>query len=114
MKFYLISFTVLLISSFIVNAGSLHNGQWQPINCGQKPPSPVIKTISVEDYNQSIKDINAWQSKAQEYYHCIVKEANADNDSIAKSANAAQGEFKTEVNRIQKEAEAGKAKVEKN
>ena len=53
------------------------------------------------------------QTKAQDYYNCMVKEANADNNAIAKSANAGQEEFRNEVSRIQKEAEAGKAKVEK-
>jgi hypothetical protein len=43
-----------------------------------------------------------------------VKEANIDNQVIATTANSAQSEFKNEVNRVQKEAEAGKAKVEKD
>lgn len=97
-----------------VFAGNLANGQWQAANCGLKPASPQIDTKSVDGYNQSIKGINSWQSKAQEYYSCIVKEANIDNQVIATTANSAQGEFKSEVNRIQKEAEAGKAKVEKD
>jgi hypothetical protein len=108
-----LTINLLLITS-IAHAGSLTNGQWQPANCGQKPPAPPIKTKSVDDFNQSIKDINAWQAKAQSYYNCLVKEANTDNDIIAKSANAAQEAFKNEVAKIQKEADAGKAKVEKN
>ncbi|ESS71951.1 hypothetical protein MGMO_82c00020 [Methyloglobulus morosus KoM1] len=109
---------VLVVSLFLIGlnaqAGSLMNGQWQPANCGQKPPAPTINTKSVDGYNQSVKDINAWQAKAQEYYNCIVKEANIDNQIIATTANSAQEEFRNEVSRIQKEAEAGKAKVEKN
>ncbi len=97
-----------------VHAGALINGQWQSANCGQKPQSPVIETTGVDEYNRSIKTVNAWQSKAQEYYNCIVKEANIDNQVIANTANAAQDEFKLEVKRIQQEAEAGKAKVEKD
>ena len=104
----------LLLFSLSAQAGSLSNGQWQATGCGQKPPAPMIKATSVEAFNQSVKDINGWQSKAQSYYNCIVQEANTDNQAIAKSANAAQDEFKQEVARIQKEAEAGKAKVEKN
>jgi hypothetical protein len=105
---------VLCLVSLNAQAGNLMNGQWQAANCGQKPPSPTINTKSVDAFNQSIKDINAWQAKAQEYYNCIVKEANIDNQIIATTANSAQDEFKNEVNRIQKEAEAGKAKVEKD
>lgn len=107
-------FISLFLTSMSGHAGNLSNGQWQPANCGQKPPAPAINTQSVEDFNQSIKDINAWQAKAQEYYNCIVKEANVDNQIIATSANSAQQEFKNEVARIQKDADAGKAKVEKN
>ncbi|CAG7857226.1 hypothetical protein MCAMS1_01976 [biofilm metagenome] len=111
----LMSLTILLtFITLSVHAGNLVNGQWQPVNCGQKTPPPAINTQSVDAFNQSIKDINAWQAKAQEYYNCVVKEANVDNQIIATSANAAQQEFKNEVSRIQKEADAGKAKVEKD
>jgi len=112
-KTFTLAITLALIT-LSAHAGSLANGQWQPANCGQKPPAPAIKTSSVDDFNQSIKDINAWQAKAQDYYNCIVKEANVDNQIIATSANSAQQEFKNEVSRIQKEADAGKVKVEKN
>jgi hypothetical protein len=112
LKIFTVAWVVFI--SFASEAGSLANGQWQAAGCGGKLPVPVIKTDSVDDFNQSIKDINAWQAKAQNYYNCVVKEANTDNDTIAKSANAAQDEFKQEVGRIQKEADAGKVKVEKN
>lgn len=103
----------LCFISVTAQAGGLINGQWQPANCGQKPPPPSISTNSVDEYNQSVKDINAWQAKAQGYYNCIVKEANIDNQIIATTANSAQDEFRLEVKRIQQQAEAGKAKVEK-
>ncbi len=105
-------FTIIFLLTVLdAYAGNLQNGVWQAAGCGLKPPSPTVNTQSVDDFNKSIKDINAWQAKAQEYYNCIVKEANTDNDAIAK---AAQDEFKQEVNRIQKAANEGKAKVEKN
>lgn len=113
MKLSQIFVFILLSATSPVNAGTITNGQWQASNCGQKIPVPAISTKSVEDFNQSIKDINAWQAKAQTYYNCVVTEANADNNTIAKSANAAQDEFKQEVQRIQKEADAAKSKVEK-
>ncbi len=105
---------ILSLAINVANAGSLTNGQWQPANCGQKPTAPAINAKDVDGFNQSIKDINAWQTKAQDYYNCVVKEVNVDNQVIATSANAAQQEFKNEVSRIQKEADAGKAKVEKD
>jgi hypothetical protein len=114
MKYFAIitfSFCTITINAY---AGNLSNGQWQAANCGQKPSTPAINTKSVDGYNQSVKDINSWQAKAQEYYNCLVKEANTDNDTIAKAANSAQDEFRNDVSRIQKEAVAGKAKAEKN
>jgi hypothetical protein len=95
-------------------AGNLSNGQWQPAQCGPKSPVPPFNTQSADDYNKSLKEVMAWQSKTQEYYNCLVKEANADNETISKSANTAQDEFSNEVNKIQKEAEEAKAKAEKN
>lgn len=114
MKLKVLTVFLIIFISVASEAGSLGNGQWQATGCGEKPPPPAINTGSVDDFNQSIKDINTWQTKAQTYYNCVVKEANTDNDIIAKSANAAQDEFKLDVGRIQKEADAGKAKVEKN
>jgi hypothetical protein len=113
-KLFAIITIIVLNIGLPVHAGSLANGQWHPANCGLKPPSPPITATSVEAFNQSIKDVNAWQTKAQEYYNCIVKEANVDNQIIATTANSAQQEFKNEVSRIQKAAEAGKAKVEQD
>lgn len=104
----------LILAITIAHAGNLASDRWQPANCGQKPLAPAINAKDVDGFNQSIKDINAWQTKAQFYYNCVVKEANIDNQIIATSANAAQQEFKNEVSRIQKEADVGKAKVEKN
>lgn len=109
-----IGVALVFIASASVQAGALINGQWQPANCGQKQDSPAINTSDVDAYNQSIKALNAWQTKAQDYYNCVVKEANIDNQVIANTANAAQEEFKREVKRIQQEAETGKAKVERD
>lgn len=95
-------------------AGSLSNGQWQTANCGQKSPPPPFNTHSADDYNKSLKEVMAWQTKTQEYYSCLIKEANADNEIISKSANAAQNEFRNQVNKLQKDAELAKTKAEKN
>lgn len=97
-----------------VHAGNLSNGQWQPTGCGQKSPKPTFNTQDVDGYNKSVKEVMAWQGKTQEYYNCLVKEANTDNDHIAKSANAAQEEFRNEINQLKKDAETAKAKAEKN
>ena len=114
MKRFLTPTAIWLFAAISVQAGTLSSTDWKPTGCGEKVPAPVVNTKSVDDYNKSIKDINAWQKKAQDYYSCVVNEANTDNQLIANSANAAQDEFKQEVQRIQKEATDGKTKVEKN
>jgi hypothetical protein len=98
----------------LAHAGNLSNGQWQPTGCGQKSPIPTFNTQGVDAYNKSVKEVMAWQATAQEYYNCLVKEANTDNDLIAKSANAVQEEFRNEINQLKKDAESAKAKAEKN
>jgi hypothetical protein len=108
---YIIS---LCITTLDATAGNLSNGQWQPANCGQKSPSPTFNTRNADDYNKSVKEVMAWQTKTQEYQNCLVKEANMDNEIIAKSANAAQEEFRNEIDKIKKDAETAKKQTEKN
>jgi len=104
----------LSLNCLNVTAGSLQNGVWQVSDCGEKPVAPVINTKSVDDFNRSVNDINTWQEKSQQYYNCLVTEANTDNDAITKSTIAAQDEYQQEVNRIQKEANEGKTKLERH
>lgn len=117
MKHLSIIFFIFSTITFNVYGGSLNNGQWQTTNCGQKSPVPPFNTHSVDDYNKSLKEVMAWQTKTQEYYSCLsclIKEANADNEAISKSANAAQDDYRNEVIKIQKDAEIAKTKAEKN
>lgn len=104
----------LSLNCLDVTAGNLQGDVWQASSCGEKPVAPVINTKSADDFNKSVKDINTWQEKSQEYYNCLVTEANTDNDTIAKSAIAAQDEYQQEVNRIQKEANEGRSKLERH
>lgn len=114
MKSKTAAFLFLSLGCLNISAGNLKNGVWQATSCDEKPVAPVINTKSADDFNKSIKDINTWQEKSQQYYNCLVTEANADNATIAKSANAAQEEYQKEVSRIHKEADEGKAKLEKH
>ena len=97
-----------------VHAGNLSNGQCHPTGCGQQSTKPTVNTQDVDAYNKSVKEVMAWQGKAQEYYNCLVKEANTDNDLIAKSANSAQEKFRNEINQLKNDAETAKTKAEKN
>jgi hypothetical protein len=94
-------------------AGSLTNGAWLPSGCGIEPSVPVIDQSSVEAFNQSVKAINDWQQKANDYNACLIKEANADNALIANSANDEQARLRAAVEKIQSETAAAKAKLDK-
>jgi hypothetical protein len=95
-----------------VNAGTLVSGKWTLANCGSKPETPTIDQTNIETFNQSVAKINAWQQQAKRYYECLVQEANTDNAVIADTANAAQADYRATAERIGKEADAAKKKLE--
>lgn len=111
MKQYLFSLILLLMASTVANAGTLIDGNWSPANCGEKPEPPVIDATSAESFNRSVDAINEWQDRALTYHSCLVEEANADNDLIAKTANSAQDEFRKMIDRINSEAEKIRDKI---
>lgn len=93
--------------------GNLSSGQWTAAGCGKEPAPPTIESGSVEAYNRSLKLVREWQQKAQDYNSCVVKEANADNEAIARAANAQQARFKAAVGEIQNKATEIKAKLDR-
>lgn len=95
-----------------VSAGTLTDGRWVPTGCGSAPALPTIASTSVDAYNQSLKAVRLWQAQAQAYHHCLVEEANADNQAIATAANAAQDRFRAQVAEIGATAAANKAKLD--
>jgi len=111
-KHTLMILTATLTGAMYANAGTIANGKWTPSNCGNPPETPVIEPSNVEAFNKSVAKVNAWQQQAKTYYECLVKEANTDNAIIADSANAAQAEHRATVEKIGKDAEAGKKKLE--
>ncbi|WP_090632543.1 hypothetical protein [Nitrosomonas marina] len=113
MKYYIVAIlTGLILVQASGYAGSLVNGRWTPAQCGAEPEPPVINTTNIENFNRSVDAINAWQDRAMEYHACMVKEANADNELIAHTANQAQARLQAEINRLN--AEAGKVRNELN
>lgn len=102
-----------LLLGLSAQAGTLADGKWSATNCGTLPPSPEIDDSGVEAYNASLKAVKAWQQAAQAYANCVVGEANADNEAIAKAANAEQERFKAAVAEISAAAKAAKAKLDR-
>lgn len=101
-----------LSSALNANAGTLINGKWTTPSCGVMSPAPAVDSSGVDAYNRSLKQIREWQPQAQTYIECVVKEANADNATIAKAANAEQERFRDDVAKISAEAAGIKKKLD--
>ncbi len=106
--------TVLVTTVLTANAGTLENGTWSASGCGAMPQTPVIDSSSVDAFNKSIGKINDWQKQIQTYHDCMIKEANADSAAINKAATAEQTRINEAVEKVNKEAAAGKQKVEQS
>jgi hypothetical protein len=107
-------FTVILLATTasICSAGTMSKGIWSPSGCGNEPVLPSINQATVDGYNKSVKTINDWQQKVSIYSGCVVKEANDDNASIAKSANERQTKLQERTEKIHADTEAAKAKLD--
>ncbi|MFA5983190.1 MAG: hypothetical protein WC782_04160 [Methylococcaceae bacterium] len=111
MKFFCLSVVCLLLISPL-NAGTLVNNEWKPKNCGTKPNIPKIDDTSVLAFNQSISLLKDWQEQATAYYGCIVEEGNADNSTIANTANQAQQEYQKTTAAINEAVNTAKQKLD--
>jgi hypothetical protein len=94
------------------NAGTLANGKWTASGCGTIAAAPAVDAGGIDAYNRSLKQIREWQPQAQAYIDCIVKEANADNATIVKFANAEQERFRDDVAKIKAAADDAKKQLE--
>lgn len=97
----------------MTHAGTLNNGEWKPSQCGVKPATPIIDDQDVDGFNKSVAAINDWQQQARVYFECLIKEANADNNVIAESANREQAAYRQSVEAVGAAAEAAKKKLDK-
>lgn len=105
--------TLLAATSSMTTAGTLGNGTWVPAACGTPPETPVVVDSDVDAFNKSIAAINTWQQKSRDYFECMIKEANADNATIADSANQAQAKYRETVEKVGAQADAAKKKLDK-
>lgn len=104
---------VLLAATVSVcSAGTIAKGVWSPSGCGAEPALPPINQTTADNYNKSVKTINDWQQKVSTYSTCVVKEANDDNASIAKSANERQMKLQKLTEKVHADTEAAKAKLD--
>lgn len=63
--------------------------------------------------SKSVAAINDWQHQGRVYFECLIKEANADNNVIAESANGEQATYRQSVETVGTAAEAAKKKLDK-
>ena len=105
---------ILLATVSAGTAGTITNGLWSASGCGTEPVAPAIEQDSIDAYNKSIKAINDWQVKAQTFNECVIKEANADNILIAKTANDQQNRLRSVLDKIKNDMDAAKAKLANN
>jgi len=108
----ILTVTAALTGASHANAGTLSAGLWSAAGCGNKPETPIIDQGNAEAFNKSVARINDWQQQAKTYYECLINEANKDNSIIADSANAAQAEYRATVEKIGKDADAAKKKLD--
>jgi hypothetical protein len=105
---------MLLATASAGTAGTITNGVWSASGCGTEPVAPAIEQDSIDAYNKSIKAINDWQVKAQTFNECVIKESNADNALIAKTANDQQNRLRSVLDKIKNDMDAAKAKLANN
>ena len=56
MKLYVLIATVFLFQlTNIAQAGSLADGGWKPVNCGEKPKPPAVDGKDVDGFNKSVE-----------------------------------------------------------
>lgn len=92
-------------------AGSISNGVWSPVGCGEKPAVPAIPDHDVKSFNAAMDAVNQWQMQVKQYFECLVKEANADNVIIAESANRQQAEHQKLVESLNTQIDAAEKKL---
>ena len=107
-----ISVSVALATALTASAGTFESGAWSATGCGATPETPVVDSSNVDAFNRSVGKINEWQKQIQTYHDCMVKEANADSAAINKAATSEQTRINEAVEKVNKEAAAGKQKVE--
>lgn len=93
-----------LLFSTNLTAGTLVDGKWKPEGCGDHPGVPAVDTSNAYTYSSSVHNVVSWQESAKAFNECMVKEANADNALIIKSAKEEQQRSRAILEKINAEA----------
>lgn len=72
------------------HAGQFANGSWTASACGPRPEAPAVNGKDDKTYNASVEAANAYLPRLRDHLDCVIKEANADRQTVTQGANAAQ------------------------
>ncbi|WP_085314589.1 hypothetical protein [Derxia lacustris] len=99
-----------LLASPAARAGTLANGSWTPASCGARPEAPALDLKDEKAYNRSVDAVNAYRQAARAYVDCLATEANADLQTITRSARDVQQATRDADARILADVKAAEAK----
>ncbi|MGH6648504.1 hypothetical protein [Aquabacterium sp.] len=102
--------STLLLASLSAEAGTLYGGTWVPTGCGAKPAAPQLDLKDPDAFNRSVSGVNTYRQAIRTYLDCLVQEANADIQTVTKSASAAQQAAKDANDKIQADVKAADEK----
>jgi len=102
--------TATLLASLSAHAGTVSGGAWTPTGCGAKPVTPQLDLKDPDAFNRSVAGVNTYRQAIGPYLDCLVKEANADIQTVTKSAQAAQQAVKEANEKIQADVKAADEK----
>ncbi len=106
-KIFAAAGAALLLLLGQAQAGTLTNGAWTPSGCGHEPTAPNIDTSNEKAFNASLDADEDFEKKYVDYASCAVKEANADQNAVASSANAIQQKRQDTTGKLKTAIDAG-------
>jgi hypothetical protein len=92
-------------------AGTIAKGEWAPASCGARPQTPTLDLRNADAYNRSVDVVNTYKQAIRQYLDCLLTEANADIQTVTRSANEAQRVAKEANEKIQADVKQAEDKL---
>lgn len=102
---------LLVISS--AQAGTIANNEWTATTCGPVPAEAKLDLKNPDAYNKSVEAVSNFRIANHAYLDCVIKEANADIQTVNKSATTFQQKVVDADNKIQDDIKAADKKFGK-
>lgn len=94
-------------------AGTLQNGTYVTA-CPEPGDAPAFSSKTAEAFNASVKLVQAWQAKAQEYQNCLNKEIKSDQQIMIDSANTSVKKLSDQIQALNTGQQAAVEKLKKS